>query len=76
LKKGNIPGASKGGYVWGGTIRAFSKGGPSDPRDNIPALLRKGEFVLTPEDVTNAVSLGKQFEFSGAFGGTQLGSGQ
>ena len=76
LKKGNIPGASKGGYVWGGTIRAFSKGGPSDPRDNIPALLRKGEFVLTPEDVTNAVSLGKQFESSGAFGGTQSGGGQ
>jgi hypothetical protein len=25
-----------------GKIRAFSKGGPSDPRDNIPALLRKG----------------------------------
>ena len=76
LKKGNIPGASKGGYVWGGTIRAFSKGGPSDPRDNIPALLRKGEFVLTPEDVTNAVSLGKQFESAGAFGGTQSGGGQ
>jgi hypothetical protein len=39
---GNIPGASKGGYVWGGKIRAFSQGGPSDPRDNIPALLRRG----------------------------------
>jgi len=38
-------GMSKGGPV------GFANGGPADPRDKIPALLRRGEFVLTPEAV-------------------------
>ena len=65
---GGAQGASHGGFVYpDGKIRAFAKGGPSDPRDNIPALLRKGEFVLTPQEVKSAVSFGEKV--SAGFGG-------
>jgi hypothetical protein len=59
-----------------GKIKAFSQGGPVDPRDNIPALLRRGEFVLTPEDLTKSVSLGRQMYGQNLTGGTNNANGE
>ena len=41
------------GFAKGGPVKGFARGGASDPRDTIPALLRPNEFVMRPEAVAN-----------------------
>ncbi|MBR4316339.1 MAG: hypothetical protein IKP65_05185 [Alphaproteobacteria bacterium] len=49
LTIGSINGASTGGFVTGSGIQHFATGGIAGKKDTVPAMLRPGEAVITPE---------------------------